>query len=151
MNKIEVNIEDDPYPLFASLKENKIIEAVDKILKLLSLNDSEISLYFCNNSIIKGFNLLYRKKDEPTDVLSFEGDGDGIYLGDIAISVERAKEQLEEFGSPTLDYEILRLLIHGILHLIGYDHEKDEKEAEIMRNKEEDLLLEVQKLTLYQD
>jgi probable rRNA maturation factor len=73
-------------------------------------------------------------------VLSFPADDypDGRFLGDVVISVEKAEEQAKD-GGWTLDEEIDRLLIHGILHLLGYDHEKSRKEAEIMRALERKL------------
>jgi probable rRNA maturation factor len=155
LNTIEINIEKDlgsetNKGLFFPLSEEKIKTAVDKVLSLLKLDDKEISLYFCDNKRIKDLNNNYRHKDYITDVLSFES-GEEQYLGDIAISIERADEQKDEYDSPSLDYELLRLLIHGILHLIGYDHEKNDEEAKIMFKKEKELILEVEKLTLYQN
>ena len=150
VNIIEINIEKDAHPLLSSLMEENVRSAVAKILELLSLNDKEVSLYFCENVKICELNKTYRNKDYPTDVLSFES-GEDTFLGDIAISVEKAEEQKKEFDSPTLDHEILRLIIHGILHLIGYDHEISEEKACIMRNKEDELISEVEKLNLYQN
>lgn len=155
MNTIEINIEEDlgsntDKCLYVSLSESKVRVAVDKILSLLMLDGKEISLYFCDNHRIRELNKSYRNKDYPTDVLSFES-GEEQYLGDIAISIERADEQKDEYDSPSLDYELLRLLIHGILHLLGYDHERNERAAEVMFSKEKELILEVKKLTLYQN
>ena len=90
-------------------------------------------------------NSDYRGIKKSTDVLSFEagipvsyGEA-GNVLGDIVISVPRAESQAEEYGTGFYD-EIYRLLIHGILHLSGYDHEDSEYKARKMRKKEEELL-----------
>ncbi|MBI5874324.1 MAG: rRNA maturation RNase YbeY, partial [Deltaproteobacteria bacterium] len=108
-------------------------------------------------------NKRYLKKDKPTDVLSFpmcempflspsgRGQGEDAYcsrvlLGDVVISIETAKAQAKENGV-TLHQEIARLLIHGILHLLGFDHEKGRKEALRMK-KEEERLLKIAKCKL---
>lgn len=81
----------------------------------------------------------------PTDVLAFsqtEGDFANLnpdILGDVVISVDTAKKQAEE-SAHSLEIEIFILLIHGILHLMGFDHEKSKKEAEKMQSKERKLL-----------
>lgn len=109
--------------------------------------DAEVSVTFCDNSHIKKLNKKYRDKDKATDVLSFpmydfsegfdadEADGE-LLLGDIVISVERAKEQAEEVGNPFLR-EIAFLTVHSMLHLLGYDHEAsvedDEEQCEAQR------------------
>jgi probable rRNA maturation factor len=149
MNTIEINIDVNKHPLLNQLSEEKVRIAVDKILEALSMDNNEISLYFCDNEKMKELNRTYRGKDYPTDVLSFES-GEDVFMGDIAISVERASEQMEDFESPSLDYETLRLIIHGILHLCGYDHENGEEDARLMSEKENELMLEVEKSTLYQ-
>ena len=112
-------------------------ETVEKILKELNLDNVEISITLTDNETIKNINREWRGKDSPTDVLSFPLDIDFPLgykyrpLGDVVISLPFAKKQSEEIG---LSYreEILRLLIHGILHLLGYDHEKSEEEAKKM-------------------
>jgi rRNA maturation RNase YbeY len=81
---------------------------------------SGINIVFTDNAAIKRINLEYRGKNYPTDVISFE-NGSG---GDIFISVEKAARQAKEYGA-SFDEEIRRLVIHGTLHLLGYDHIKD--------------------------
>ena len=87
-------------------------------------------------------NARYRKKDYPTDVLSFPAAQDmpnGVrLLGDVIISVDKAKEQAKERGRSS-DEEMMTLLIHGVLHLLGYDHERSAKDARIMGRLEEKL------------
>ena len=99
-----------------------------------------------DNNYIQTLNNDYRKKDKPTDVISFayrENAFPGLpdtheNLGDVYISLEKAKEQAAEY-KVSMREEVKRLLIHGILHLVGYDHEKGRKEAEEMRAKEDEL------------
>lgn len=110
------------------------MECDSKVLSLLLTDDEEIAQ----------LNSQYRGKEGPTDVLSFamqEGecfDAGSEILGDVVISVETMFRQAESIGHRPED-EFLRLLIHGVLHLLGYDHENvPESEAERMREKEEE-------------
>ena len=104
----------------------------------------EISVLLTDNNEIKKLNYKYRNKNFPTDVLSFSNEPfynnfnyeDFLILGDIVISVERAMEQLEEFESNCIEEEIARLIIHSVLHLLGYDHEKGELDERVMQSKE---------------
>lgn len=101
--------------------------------------ETEMSVNFVDNREIQELNRNYRQKDSPTDVISFamqeKGEGEihihgeemPVILGDIVISVDRAKEQAEEYGH-TLEREIAFLTIHGFLHLLGYDHQNEEEE-----------------------
>ena len=131
----------------------EIMEAVEKAcLETLKYEefdeDCEISLSFVTNEEIHQINRQFRNVDAPTDVLSFpqltfeEGEeadvneNGEIVLGDIIISVERAKEQAKEYGHG-LKREIAFLTVHSMLHLLGYDHmEKDEEEDMFRRQKE---------------
>jgi probable rRNA maturation factor len=82
-------------------------------------------------------NLSYRKKDYPTDVLSFplnEKLPDGFYVGDIFICYPLAREQAKE-NHLTVEQELLTLMLHGILHLVGYDHETDTGEMAALQEK----------------
>ncbi len=97
------------------------------------LKEKEISVVFVSREKIKELNEKYRKKNGPTDVLSFEGEND--FLGEIVICPEVVKEKKEE-----LEF----VLIHGILHLLGYDHELKEDEKE-MQSKENNYLALCQK------
>ncbi len=116
-----------------------------KALQALGLTNAELSILIVNDSRMRGLNLMYRGKDRTTDVLAFsmkEGKYSGInpdILGDIVISASTAKRQAEEKGHGLYD-EIALLLIHGILHLTGYDHERGKKEELRMRKKERELL-----------
>jgi len=110
-------------------------DITEKILSELNLNNAEISITLTDNERIREINKEWRGKDKPTDVLSFPQDETIGYeyrlLGDVIISLSYAKAQAEEIGL-TLKEEVLRLMIHGILHLLGYDHETNEEDAKIM-------------------
>ncbi|MEO8371294.1 MAG: rRNA maturation RNase YbeY [Candidatus Solibacter sp.] len=73
---------------------------------------------------LRRLNANFRNKDYATDVLSFPSGEDGAFLGDIAISLGRARAQAREFGHP-IEHEVQILMLHGVLHLMGYDHESD--------------------------
>jgi probable rRNA maturation factor len=90
----------------------------------------EVSVYFCGDRRMAALNRRWRRKDRSTDVLSFPaGGGDRAFLGDIVISVPYATRQALSRGEAPAK-EIDRLLLHGYLHLLGYDHEVDEGEME---------------------
>ena len=86
----------------------------------------EFSVVFITDEAMRTYNLRYRGMDKATDVLSFEGEGD--YLGDILISTETAWAQAGKSRTLSFDDNIRRLLLHGFLHLSGYDHETDNGE-----------------------
>jgi probable rRNA maturation factor len=85
----------------------------------------EFSCLLTNDEEIRTLNKQFRKKDKTTDVLSFPALPESGDLGDIAISVDRAVAQAREHGH-TVEQEIEILILHGLLHLLGYDHETDE-------------------------
>lgn len=106
----------------------------------------EVSIFITDDLGIQVLNKQYRDLDEPTDVLSFPMDDDEstppgmpALLGDVIISLPRAREQANDYGHP-LKREIAFLTVHGILHLLGYDHEEDNERA-LMREREESHLL----------
>jgi probable rRNA maturation factor len=108
------------------------------------IENISINIIFCNNEFIKDINREFRKKDYPTDVLSFPDSGESFpfekkaddFSGEIYISSEKTIQQAEDFGVKFRD-ELKRLIIHGFLHLIGYDHEISEAEEKKMFKKEE--------------
>lgn len=101
-----------------------------------------MSISFVTDSFIRKLNKTYRKKDKATDVLSFPMNTEGL-LGDIVISLQRASIQAKSFRV-TFHEEVCRLLIHGFLHLLGFDHENvSKKEAEKMRRTEKKILTKV--------
>jgi probable rRNA maturation factor len=113
----------------------KLRRVATGILELLKQDHAELSVALIGNAEMRKLNARYRKKEYPTDVLSFpaaQDMPDGVrLLGDVIISVDKAKEQAKERGR-SLDEEMTTLLIHGVLHLLGYDHERSAKDARIM-------------------
>ena len=108
---------------------------------------AELSVLLTGDAAVQELNRTYRDTDAPTDVLSFsqaEGeefavpDGEARHLGDVIISMDTARRQATEYGLALQD-ELAHLLVHGILHLLGYDHEVTSDE-EIMRRHEDAIL-----------
>lgn len=102
----------------------------DYVLSQLHKETVEVTVAFISDDDMQELNNQFREKDHPTDVLSFpiEDDfpvDDINYIGDVAISIDTAERQAEEFGH-SLEVEIFQLLLHGLIHLSGYDHEEDE-------------------------
>ena len=144
-NQEEIQV---PEELEATLKK-----AMDIIARLEKLTDNtEVDITIVDNDEIHQLNRDYRGIDRPTDVLSFalgEGDeepevedGEAEHLlGDVIISAPRAVEQGEEFGHG-LNREMTYLAVHGMLHLLGYDH-MEEADKQVMRAREEQVLREL--------
>lgn len=135
-----------------------------RAMQSLGLMDAELSIVFVSSRAMRGLNLEYRGIDSTTDVLSFplhdfkgrpsrfkrqagqvgqagqagqaaSPPGEALLLGDIIIDPERAREQATEIGHSLFD-EIIRLIVHGLLHLLGYDHEGGKYERQKMRKAE---------------
>ncbi len=85
----------------------------------------DVSVLLTGDDAIRTLNRKYRRKDQATDVLSFPAVDGAAIAGDLAISLETASQQAREHGH-TLEMEIKVLLLHGLLHLAGYDHEADD-------------------------
>jgi probable rRNA maturation factor len=107
----------------------------------MKLGRREVTVCFVDDREIAQLNRRFRGKPKPTDVLSFPVNADGPdnfpsdrgtkFLGDIAISPEAAKRNARRLGR-TLDEELRVLILHGVLHLAGYDHETDHGEMEVL-------------------
>ena len=110
-----------------------------RILRLLDLEGCELSVALVGNEEIHRLNRLYRSRNEPTDVLSFPLNeplpSGGRLIGDVVISVEKAAQQARE-RRRSLDDELEVLLIHGILHNLGFDHERSPQDEQEMRAME---------------
>jgi probable rRNA maturation factor len=130
------------------LNQRKIKEIIKKVLQYLKVDEeTEISILFTDDKFIRSLNNKYRGNDKPTDVLSFslqegavkssEVESDKL-LGDIIISADSAQRQANNLNH-SMEKELTVLLIHGLLHLTGYDHEKN-KDYKIMREEEIEIL-----------
>lgn len=163
MNTVEVLTDDIDEPPWRA----KLEAFAGRVLQELALEGWELSLLLCSNRVIRDLNRRYRGKDEPTDVLSFsqiaaagggasvalngtdpgilaslgietddeEQDGDAV-AGDIVISLDAVTENSVYFDVPENE-ELQRLVIHGILHLAGYEHDSDEPDQEMLVLQEE--------------
>lgn len=149
MAEIYFDSEQDIYPDISDLCE-LVSESVDGALVYLGFTcECELSVTFTDNGKIRILNRDYRGIDLPTDVLSFPmysfSDGDvpdgdeHVMLGDIVISVEKAREQAAEYGH-SLRREIAFLAVHSVLHLLGYDHETSEEDEKEMFDLQEKIM-----------
>ncbi len=170
MNNIEITYEN----INTEIDNKFIVKICNNILKLLKVDNWEISIVFCNDVFIRELNRDYRNKDEATDVLSFpqiegaeipgwdfipqcEGEdisllknplnGDDVsegqdninrsfYAGDIIISLDTVEKNSKYFNVDKNE-ELIRLLIHGILHLYGMTHESNDPDQEMLIKQEE--------------
>ena len=115
----------------------EVLLALDRLGRLKQ-EITEVSAAFINDEVMKGLNRKFRKKNRTTDVLTFPADdslndpaASGRPLGEILISVDQARRQaLEE--QHTLATEVRHLLLHGIIHALGYDHETDQGEMDAL-------------------
>jgi probable rRNA maturation factor len=145
MNRVEVNAGELPLPAWTEAARGYSL----KVLEKLGKDNWDLSLLFCGDRYIQSLNARYRHTDEATDVLSFalgeraagEGGETRFLPGDIVISLESLRENARYFETPE-DEELRRLLIHGILHLSGMDHETNEK-TEPMLELQEKILTEL--------
>ncbi|MGJ4733918.1 rRNA maturation RNase YbeY [Leptospira levettii] len=124
-----------------------IIQNCDLILRYLApefLQSLELSVLVVNDEMMSEINGERRGKPKTTDVLSFPLYDESLkipfqILGEIVISMETCRKQAIEIGHSVID-EFYRLLVHGILHLFGYDHETNEEDAVLMRKMEDECL-----------
>lgn len=125
--------------------ETLVKKAVEGTLKYEGFTKKcEISITFTDNEKIRLLNKKYRNIDRETDVLSFpmDDDGDEVVLGDVVISLEKAKDQAEEYGH-SIEREISFLCVHSCLHLLGYDHETGEEDEKEMFGKQNEILEQI--------
>ncbi len=156
---VDIAYEDEAYREIAP--ERLVEQRVFAVLESLDVEPSELSLTFVGDMQMQELNRTYRDKDESTDILSFVQDdevadfcwpelsfvGDGAppvelrVLGDMVISIDTLKRNAQSF-SVDVDEELFRLLIHGLLHLLGYDHASNDA-SEPMLVQQEQLLMKL--------
>jgi len=142
---VDFSVEDG---IAATWEEPRITSLIDSIVskELPRLADYVISVHLVGDATIRALNAEHRALDSVTDVLSFPlfepdfvlPEGEPVNLGDVVISYPRAVAQGDEYGH-SVDREVGYLVAHGVLHVLGYDHE-EESERERMRRKEEEAL-----------
>lgn len=118
------------------IDQDYFISRLSELFQLLELR-GDLTIKLGSSQEARALNREYRQKDHPTDVLSFPLNQQlpgGYYIGDIFICYPLVQKQALKFNVPLND-ELLRLMIHGILHLSGYDHEQDSGEMEKMQEK----------------
>jgi probable rRNA maturation factor len=138
MNRVAVQAEEEPLPPWTGELNNYIL----KILGILGKENWDLSVLLCGNAYIRTLNTRYRNLDEATDVLSFslgesfhDGGEERFLPGDIVISLETLAENALYFNVSE-DEELRRLLVHGILHLAGMDHDTNEDTQPMLRLQE---------------
>ena len=142
---IDLLIEAGHWPNETTLEE-LVRNAVNAAWTTLGLKpaQSELSVVFTNDASIQALNAEWRGKNKPTNVLSFPafpvkaGEQPGPMLGDIVLAFETVEREAGEEGKPFANH-LTHLIVHGFLHLLGYDHENDE-EAEVMEGREREIL-----------
>ena len=136
---------------YKQVTRQRIIKIATAAAHLLELKNASITIIVTDDAYIRSINREYRGHDEPTDVISFsnrdnpfpEIGADYEEIGDLYISIEKADRQAVEYRV-SLDDEMKRLLVHGLLHLVGYDHERSDDDEEIMLKKEDELCRGIQ-------
>ncbi len=124
--------------------ESVVRKAAERALLMERSEDCEVSIFFTDDTEIHRLNKLYRYVDRPTDVLAFamregvDGELNQEILGDVVISLPRVEQQAKTYGH-SFDVEMSLLVSHGILHLLGYDHEQD-NDALVMQRKQTEIL-----------
>ena len=115
------------------VKTEAIRSVLERAAAALRLK-GELAVVFAGDRLLHRLNRDYRFKDKPTDVLSFESPDKDLSLGDVVISVETARRNAASLGRP-LDRELEILALHGLLHVLGYDHEADNGEMEALEKR----------------
>ena len=110
----------------------KVKAVAESTMKRFSV-DKDVSICFVDDVTIRQYNKQFLNKDRPTDVLAFEGD-DNVYLGDVIISVDTARANARQFKT-TFDEELLLYVIHGVLHLLGFDDTTDTARKKMQRTQ----------------
>jgi probable rRNA maturation factor len=122
-----------------------IQQKTSDILNVLDCHDAELSILIVDDPQIAILNKKYLRRNGPTNVIAFPMRTDQFsninpeLLGDVVISIETAEKEGKNIGI-NMEERFTQLLVHGILHLLGYDHEKSEQEADKMEKKSEELL-----------
>jgi probable rRNA maturation factor len=147
--KIQVNLKTyqrrwqiDPAAIQRYLQ--KVWNTITGSIQISGSKQTEVSVVFLNQQQMQKYNHQYRKKNYPTDVLSFPADPP--YLGDILLCVDKAQENAASAGY-SIDRELQILLLHGVLHLLGYDHETDHGEMDALEKKLRKRLITNRQLT----
>ena len=116
----------------------KKLEKTTQLVEKEGFNQGELSVIFCSDDYLLSLNKMYLNHDYFTDIITFSYNEEGIVSGDLFISVDRTKENAEK-NNVSISNELARLVIHGMLHLCGFN-DKSQEEINVIRNKEEEYL-----------
>ena len=134
---VEINNKSKKYLPIKKIKEFTIC-----LLELKEKSDKNISIAFVDSEEIKHINKQYRQQDKPTDVLSFVGEKD--FLGEIIICPKQIAKQAEELGN-SFEYELFFILVHGFLHLLGWE-DKTPEQRQTMIEYGKELMKKINKI-----
>jgi probable rRNA maturation factor len=132
---VHLLVEAGPHP---GVSQASVARAARAMLGALEIPEAELSIVLTGDARVQELNRVYRRKDKPTDVLAFAqregelGDRAGIVLGDVVISVPTARRQAQAASRP-VGHEVLWLLAHGLLHLLGWDHDTPARDTRMRR------------------
>ena len=116
----------------------KKLEKTTQLVEKEGFNQGELSVIFCSDDYLLSLNKMYLNHDYFTDIITFSYNEEGIVSGDLFISVDRTKENAEK-NNVSISNELARLVIHGMLHLCGFN-DKSQEEINVIRKKEEEYL-----------
>ena len=121
---------------FDSVDETRVRSVVSQTLRIIGKGGAAVNVLFSGDGRIQELNKEFRGVDAPTDVIAFPSGDDGAFLGDIIISVQTAKMHADELGH-SLEEEVRVLLVHGILHLLGYTDYDDPSKSDMFQKTDD--------------
>ena len=129
-----------------TLKNKSLLKKwISEVISFHQKRTGVISYLFCNDERVHDVNLAYLDHDTYTDIITFDYVEGNLVSGDIVISIDRVKENAHTFNVP-FEQELHRVIIHGVLHLLGFK-DKSESDAALMRSKEDECLKFLETLT----
>ena len=121
-----------------SINEELVVKWLDESVKPLGFVIGELSFIFCSDEYLKEINIKYLNHDFFTDVITFDYSKEKLLFGDVYVSTDRVKENAKTYNS-SFNKELFRVIIHGVLHLCGFN-DKTKKEKTLIRSKENEAL-----------
>lgn len=125
---------------FELLEAEKVKNWISKVIQLRGKKVGNISYLFCDDEYLLGVNQQYLNHDTYTDIITFDYVAADLISGDIMISIDRVGENASQFEVP-FELELRRVIIHGVLHLLGQGDKSDDEATEMRRQEEESLVL----------
>lgn len=125
---------------FELLEPGKLKKWLSEVIVRRGKSVGNINYLFCDDEYLLGVNRQYLNHDTYTDIITFDYVAGGLISGDIMISIERVGENAVKFGVP-FEQELHRVVVHGVLHLLGQGDKTDEEAVEMRRQEEESLVL----------